>query len=72
VPIIEITCLELPQESKDRIAKAFTEAIAKEEKTVYKVDTTSITIVVFFETPIADMYLGTQRAAKVVEKLPKA
>jgi len=71
VPIVEITCIELPQDSKDRIAKAITDVIAKEEKAVYKVDTTSITVVLFREIPVTDIYLGTQRLPKVIEKLPK-
>jgi len=45
---------------------------AKEEKAAYKIDTTSITVVVFREIPVTDLYLGTQRLPKVLEKLPKA
>jgi len=72
IPIVEITGPELPQDSKDRIAKAITEVIAKEEKAAYKIDTTSITVVIFREIPVKDIYLGTQRLPKVLEKLPKA
>jgi hypothetical protein len=35
MPIVEITGPELPQESKDRIAKAITEIIAVEENSYY-------------------------------------
>ena len=72
MPIVEITGPELPQGSKDRIAKAITEVIAKEEKAVYKIDTTSITVVIFREIPVTALYLGTERLPKVLEKLPKA
>jgi len=72
MPIVEITGPELPQDSKDRIAKGITEVIAKEEKAAYKVDTTSITVVIFREIPVTDIYLGTERLPKVLEKLPKA
>ena len=47
MPIVEITGPELPQESKDRIAKKLTEIIAVEEKATYKLDTTPITVVIF-------------------------
>jgi len=72
MPIVEITGPKLPQDSKDRIAKGITEVIAKEEKAVYKIDTTSITVVIFREIPVTDLYLGTERLPKVLEKLPKA
>jgi phenylpyruvate tautomerase PptA (4-oxalocrotonate tautomerase family) len=72
VPIVEITGPELPQESKDRIAKAVTEFIAEEEKAAYKVDTTPITAVLFREMPPPDIYLGTKPLPEVLGTLPKA
>ena len=72
MPIVEITLVELPQDSKDRIAKAITEVIAKEEKAVFKIDTTPITAVIFREIPMTDIYIGTEWLDKVVEKLPQA
>jgi len=72
MPIVEITGPKLPQDSKDRIAKGITEVIAKEEKAAYNIDTTSITVVIFREIPVTDLYLGTEQLPKVLVKLPKA
>jgi phenylpyruvate tautomerase PptA (4-oxalocrotonate tautomerase family) len=71
MPIVEITGPELPQESKDRIAKAITEIIAVEEKAAYKLDTTQITVVIFRKIPVPDIYIGTKPLPKVLETLPK-
>jgi phenylpyruvate tautomerase PptA (4-oxalocrotonate tautomerase family) len=71
MPIVEITGPELPQESKDRIAKAITEIIAVEEKTAHKLDTTPITVVLFREIPVPDIYIGTRPLPQVLETLPK-
>jgi phenylpyruvate tautomerase PptA (4-oxalocrotonate tautomerase family) len=72
MPLVEITLLELPQESKERIAKAITEILAEEEKKVFKLDTTAITVVAFRELPMTNLYLGGNPLAKVIETLPKA
>ena len=71
MPIVEITGPELPQESKDRIAKKLTEIIAVEEKATYKLDTTPITVVIFREISVPDIYIGTNPLPKVLETLPK-
>jgi phenylpyruvate tautomerase PptA (4-oxalocrotonate tautomerase family) len=72
MPLVEITLLEMPAESKERIAKAITEILAEEEKKVYKVDTTAITVVAFRELAMEDIYLGGNPLPKVIETLPKA
>ena len=72
MPIVEITGPELPQESKDRIAKAVTEFIAEEEKKAYKVDTTPITVIIFREIPPPDIFLATKPLPEVLGTLPKA
>jgi phenylpyruvate tautomerase PptA (4-oxalocrotonate tautomerase family) len=71
MPIVEITGPELPQEGKDRIVKAITEIIAEEERAAYKVDTTPITVVLFREIPVPDLYIGTKPLPQVLETLPK-
>jgi phenylpyruvate tautomerase PptA (4-oxalocrotonate tautomerase family) len=71
MPIVEITGPALPQESKDRIAKTLTETIAVEEKATYKLDTTPITVVLFREIPVPDIYIGAKPLPEVLETLPK-
>ncbi|MFQ6086095.1 MAG: hypothetical protein ACE5OY_07535 [Candidatus Bathyarchaeia archaeon] len=73
MPIVEIsldTSL-LSQEAKDRIAKKITEILAEEEKAAIKLDTTGITIVLFRNINVPDLYIGTKPLAKVLETLPK-
>lgn len=72
MPIVEITGPALPQDAKDRLAKEITEVIADEEKKAFKVDTTGITVVLFRDTAVPNIYLGTKPLAKVLETLPKA
>jgi len=72
MPIVEISGPALPQDAKDRLAKKITEVIAVEEKRAFKVDTTGITVVVFHDIAIPNIYLGTKPLAKVLETLPKA
>lgn len=72
MPVVEITGPALPQDAKDRLTKKITEVIAEEEKKAFKVDTTSVTVVLFREIAIADAYLGTKPFARVLETLPKA
>lgn len=71
MPIVEITGPPLPQGAKDRLAKKITEVIAEEEKKAFQVDTTSITVVIFRDTAIPNIYLGTKPLAKVLGTLPK-
>jgi len=71
MPIVEITGLAFPQEAKDRIAKKITEMLAEEEKAAFKVDATAITIVLFREIKVQDLFIGTKPLAKVIETLPK-
>ena len=72
MPIVEITSPAFSQEAKDRIAKAITDLLAKEEKAAIKIDTTPITVVIFREIKVPDLYVGTKPLAKVLETLPKA
>lgn len=72
MPIVEISGPALPQDAKDRVAKKITEVIAEEEKKAIKLDTTGITVVIFRELGVPDIYLGTKPLAKVLETLPKA
>ena len=72
MPIVEISGLAFPQESKDRIAKKITEVLAEEEKSAFKVDATAITIVLFREIKVQDLFIGSKPLAKVIETLPKA
>jgi len=53
-------------------AKKITEVIAEEEKKAIKLDTTGITVVLFREVGVPDIYIGTRPLAKVLETLPKA
>ena len=71
MPIVEITGPTLPQDAKDRLAKKITAVIAEEEKKAFKVDTTGITVMIFRDTAIPNIYLGTNPLAKVLETLPK-
>jgi phenylpyruvate tautomerase PptA (4-oxalocrotonate tautomerase family) len=71
MPIVEITGLAFPQEAKDRIAKKVTEMLAEEEKTAFKVDATAITVVLFRELKVQDLFIGAKPLAKVIETLPK-
>ena len=72
MPIVEITSPAFSQEAKDRIAKKITEILADEEKAALKLDTTGITVVLFREIGVPDLYLGTKPLAKVLKTLPKA
>ena len=72
MPIVEITGPAFPQDAKDRLAKKITEVIAEEEKKAIKLDTTGITVVLFREVGVPDIYIGTNPLAKVLETLPKA
>ena len=72
MPIVEITGPALPQDAKDRLAKKITDVIAEEEKKAFKFDTTGITVVLFREVGVPNIYLGTKPLAKVLETLPKA
>jgi len=72
MPIVEITSPAFSQEAKDQIAKKITEILAEEEKAALKLDTTPITVVIFREIGVPDLYIGTQSLAKVLETLPKA
>jgi len=72
MPIVEITSPAFPQESKDRIAKAITKLLAEEEKAAIKIDTTPITVIIFREIAVPDLYVGAKPLAKVLETLPKA
>ena len=65
MPLVDITLLKMPADSKERIAKAITEILAEEEKKVYKVDTTAITVVGFREIAMEDIYLGGNPLPKV-------
>jgi phenylpyruvate tautomerase PptA (4-oxalocrotonate tautomerase family) len=72
MPLVEITGPPVfSQDVKDRLAKKITEIIAEEEKKAVKRDTTGITIVLFHEVGIPDIYLGAKPLAKVLEALPK-
>jgi len=72
MPLVEITGPAVfTQDTKDRLAKKITEVIAEEEKKAIKRDTTGITIVLFHEVGVPDIYLGTKPLAKVLETLPK-
>ena len=72
MPIVEITGPAFPKDAKDRLAKKITEVIAEEEKKAIKLDTTGITVVIFREVGVPDIYIGTKPLAKVLETLPKA
>jgi phenylpyruvate tautomerase PptA (4-oxalocrotonate tautomerase family) len=72
MPIVEISGPALPQDAKDRLAKKITDIIAVEEKKAFKVDTTGITVVVFRDIAVPNIFLGTKPLAKVLETLPKA
>jgi len=71
MPIVEITSPAFSQEAKDRIAKRITELLAEEEKAALKLDTTGITVVIFREINVPDLYIGTKPLAEVLGTLPK-
>jgi phenylpyruvate tautomerase PptA (4-oxalocrotonate tautomerase family) len=71
MPIVEVTGLPFPLEAKDRIAKKITALLAEEEKAAFKLDASSITIVLFHEIKVDDLWLGAKPLPKVIETLPK-
>ena len=71
MPIVEITAPAFSQEAKNRIAKKITEILAEEEKAALKLDTTGITVVLFREIGVPDLYLGANPLAEVLKTLPK-
>ncbi|MFQ5819539.1 MAG: hypothetical protein ACE5I5_06100 [Candidatus Heimdallarchaeota archaeon] len=72
MPIVEITSPAFSQEAKDRIVKKITAILTEEEKAAIKIDTTPITVVIFREVGVPDIYVGANPLAKVLETLPKA
>ena len=60
MPVVEITGPAFPQDAKDRLAKKITEIIAEEEKKAIKLDTTAITVVLFREVGVPDLYYWNQ------------
>ena len=71
MPIVEISSPAFSQEAKDRIAKKITKLLAEEEKAALKLDTTAITVVLFREMGVPDIYLGANPLAEVLKTLPK-
>ena len=71
MPIVEITSPAFSKEAKDRIVKKVTEILADEEKAALKLDTTGITVVLFRELGVPDIYIGTKPLVEVLKTLPK-
>ena len=71
MPIVEITSPAFSQDAKNRIAKKITDLLAEEEKAALKLDTTGITVVLFREINVPDLYIGTKPLSEVLGTLPK-
>ena len=71
MPIVEITSPAFSQDAKNRIAKKITSILAEEEKAALKLDTTGITVVLFREINVPDLYIGTKPLADILGTLPK-
>jgi len=72
MPIVEISAPPVfSQETKDRIAKKITEILAEEEKAALKLDTTGITIVLFRDVGVPNIFIGGNPLEDVLKTLPK-